>query len=171
MRWNTFESLARVVAAGVLGYFGTQMLLGHNPFRSGPPAPLLGPLFVGVGAFQLYRAWKLWPRRVEGAFDVPVERHEDLRRLDPKIAELAQKEDLTGLRIAAATDPKAALQLRVKLRKQLTQSTAAVNEHKKHHGNDPTLPTSLEELEKRHEAIRLELANLEKQIQLLSNKA
>ena len=62
------------------------------------------------------------------------------------------------------------MNLRDKLRKQLTQSTAAVNEYKEHLGDDPRLPRLLEEVEKRQAATRLELADLETRVRRLSNK-
>ncbi len=80
------------------------------------------------------------------------------------------REELTRLRNAALTDPKAAISLRDKLKKELIQSTASVNQYKRHLGDDPRLPKLLEELEKRHAATRLELADLETRVRRLSNK-
>src|SRR5262245_48369132 len=159
MRWHTFESLARVLAAGVFGYFGYEMLVGHYPFGSGRPPSWMGPLFLGVAAYQVSRAWKVWQRKDGGLVE-----HAHPAEVEPATGQM--DDELTRLRIAATSDPKAALALRTKLRKQLVESTAAAHEYKRRVGNDPTLPGHLEDVEKRHEALRLELAELEKTIRL-----
>jgi len=80
------------------------------------------------------------------------------------------REELTPLRNAAITDPEAAVILRDKLKRQLTQSTVAINHYKRHLSDDPRLPRLLEEVEKRHTATRLELEDLETRVRRLSNK-
>lgn len=171
------EMLVRLLTAGLFGYFGLQQILGGYPFHS---PSWRGLALLGAAGYYLYVAWVYWPREARGVVEVALERYQELERLDPKVAEPAieelfvnlekqLQEELTRLRNAATTDPKAAMNLRDKLRKQLTQSTAAVNEYKKHLGDDPRLPRLLEEVEKRQAATRLELADLETRVRRLSN--
>lgn len=160
MRWHTFESLARVLCAGVLGYFGYQMLLGHNPFGSGPPSPLMAPLFLGIALYQLFQAWKgrkgIAAGEIGEAFEqhggsTPVAAPAPVPGQRSATRQQEMQEEMTRLRIAAASDPKAAMMLRARLRKQLAESTAVHDDE-------------------RHEAIRRELADLEKEIKLLQYK-
>jgi len=164
--------------AGVFGYFGLQEILGRYPLLT---PSWRGVALLGAAGYFVYAAWVQRPRKARGVVEVALERYQELSRLDPKVAEPAieelfvnlekqLREEITRLRAAAVTDPKAAISLRDKLKKQLTESTAAVNQYKRHLGDDPRLPRLLEELEKRHAATRLELADLETRVRRLSNK-
>lgn len=167
------EMLASLFMAGGCGYFGLQQILEGSSWR--------GLAMLGGAGYFLYAAWVYRPPKVRGLVEVALERYQELTRLDPNVAEPAieelfvnlekqLREELTRLRNAALTDPKAAIDLRDKLKKELTQSTAAVSQYKRHLGDDPRLPRLLEDLEKRHAATRLELADLETRVRRLSNK-
>ena len=173
------EMLFRLLTAGGFAYFGLHQILERYPFHS---ISWRGVALLGAAGYFLYAAWAQWPRKARGVVEVAIERYEELSRLDPKVAEPAieelfvtlerqLREELTHLRNAAITDPKAAIDLRDRLKKELTQSTAAVKQYKQHLGDDPRLPKLLEDLEKRHAATRLELADLETRVRRLSNKA
>jgi hypothetical protein len=108
-------------------------------------------------------------------------RYDDLQRLDPKARESATQElfatlerqlqeEISNLRVAARTDPKAAKALRDRLQKEMTSSAAMVSEYKTHFLDEPGLSKYIEQVDRRNAATRLELAELETRIRLLSNK-
>ncbi len=171
------EMLVRFLTAGVFGYFGLQEILGRYPLLT---PSWRGVALLGAAGYFVYAAWVQRPRKARGVVEVALERYQELSRLDPKVAEPAieelfvnlerqLREELTRLRNAALTDPKAAITLRDKLKDELTQSAAAVNQYKRHLGDDPRLPRLLEEVEKRQAATRLELADLETRVARLSS--
>ncbi|SRR6266550_1723879 len=170
--------LVSLLMAGGSGYFGLQQILGGYPFH---PPSWRGLALLGAAGYYLYAAWVYRPRKARGVVEVALERYQELTRLDPNVAEPVMeelfvnlekqlREELTRLRNAALTDPKAAIDLRDKLKKELMESTAAVNQYKRHLGDDPRLPRLLEELEKRHATTRLELADLETRVRRRSRK-
>ena len=172
------EMLLTLLMAGLFAYFGLQRIIGGYPLHS---PRWTGVALLGAAGYLLYAAWVDRPRKAKGVVEVAIERYEELKRLDPKVAEPAMeelfanlerqlREELTPLRNAAITDPEAAVILRDKLKRQLTQSTVAINHYKRHLSDDPRLPRLLEEVEKRHTATRLELEDLETRVRRLSNK-
>src|SRR5207253_4700669 len=84
----------RLLTACLLGYFRSQQILGGYPFHS---PNWTGVALLGAAGYYLYVAWVYWPRKAKGVVEVALERYQELKRLDPKVAEPAIEELFVNL--------------------------------------------------------------------------
>ena len=172
MSYRASERLLNGLRVLMVGGVGLLILLGDYPASSRWLAVFLALAYAGYSA---YRIWH--PHRLSTG-DVELDKIDDLAQRDPEAAEAAyeklfasrekqEEEELTRLRAAAKNDVQAAKQLRDRLRKQLTPPSV-IRQYKKQLANEPGISVFLETVEERDAATRLEIADLETRIKLLS---
>ena len=173
-RSDLYEAIVHVLQAVAFGALGLLWLFGFNSFRYSRWWSLI--VVAGAG-YHVYRIWH--PRRLKTG-DAALDRIDELAQRDPQAAEAAyeelfasrerqEEEELTRLRAAAKSDLKVAKELRDRLRKQLTPPSV-IRQYRKQLGNELGLSLLLETVEERDAATRLEIAELETRIKLLSGR-